>query len=85
MYRKIIVRNKRKNDEELILTLEEFKKRFSKELKAAIDGYTRLKKYKHSLKPPYTREPDYEDDFYFDMRDNYNRNAPGEWYIADFK
>ncbi|MBO6180626.1 hypothetical protein J6O86_02955 [bacterium] len=84
MYRKIIVKRKTNSKEKLVLTLDEFKKRFAKELKTAIDSYTRLHKYKHSLKPPFTKEPDYESDFYFDMRFNYNHNAPGEWYIADF-
>ena len=64
---KIIIKNRRNNKEEQILTLEEFKTKFSKELETAFQIYSRDKQYKDSLKPPYFgSQPDYKADFYAD-------------------
>ena len=79
---KIIVKNRRNNKEKQILTLDEFKTKFSKELETAVQIYSRDKQYKDSLKPPYFgSQPDYKADFYADLRWNFNNNARTPYYI----
>ena len=79
---KIIIKNRRNNKEEQILTLEEFKTKFSKELETAVQIYSRDKQYKDSLKPPYiASQSDYKADFYQDLRWNFNNNAQSVYYI----
>lgn len=83
MYKqKIILKNKRNIRERLELTLEEFKDKFKKELKTAFNSYKRNEEYKNSILPaPMQRNRNYETDFYFDLRFNFNHNSNSDWYI----
>ena len=79
---KIIVKNKRNLSEKKVLTLEEFKTEFKKELDSALQTYIRDRKHKDMFKPPYFgSQPDYKADFYFNLRWNFNNNARTPYYI----
>ena len=79
---KIIIKNRRNNKEKLILTLEEFKTKFSKELETAVQIYSRDEQRKDMLKPSYIgTQSDYKADFYQDLRWNFNNNAQSIYYI----
>lgn len=79
---KIILKNKRNIKERLELTLEEFKDKFKKELDTALNSYKRNEEYKNSMLPiPMQKNTNYETDFYFDLRFNFNHNSNSAWYI----
>ena len=79
---KIIVKNRRNNNEKYELTLEEFKAKFRNELTTAINSYTHQQEQKALLKPPFMHtNPDYKQDFYQDLRWNFNNYAPTNYYI----
>lgn len=79
---KIILKNKRNNKERLELTLDEFKNKFKKELDTAFNSYKRKEEYKNSMLPaPMQKNINYESDFYFDLRSNFNHNSNSNWYI----
>lgn len=65
-----------------IVTLEELKQEFSKELENAIEVYTKHKQYKDMLSGKRTTG-DYEEDFYSraNIRFNFNSNVRSVWYI----
>ena len=80
---KVKIANKRTR-EMRVLSLEEFKKEFSKELQTAVKLYSEAKERKDFM--PF-RNKDYESDFYFpgSLRFNFNNYAHFcEWYIENF-
>ena len=82
MSRKLIIKNRRNNEERLELTLEDFKAKFHMELKQAINTYKAHQEYKNFLPPFIKPTPNYEQDFYFDLRWNFNNYAQTQYYIA---
>ena len=79
---KIIVKNRRNNNEKYELTLEEFKAKFRNELTTAINSYTHQQEQKDLLKPSFMHlNTDYTHDFYQDLRWNFNNHAPTNYYI----
>ena len=64
------------------LTLEEFKAKFQIELKQAINTYKAHEESKNFLPPHIKPTPDYEQDFYFDLRWNFNNYAQTQYYVA---
>ena len=82
MSRKIIIKNRTNNEERLELTLEEFKAKFQMELRQAINTYKAQEESKNFLPPFVKPTPDYERDFYFDLRWNFNNYAHTPYYIA---
>ncbi|MBR2526841.1 hypothetical protein IKE67_10310 [bacterium] len=81
MSRKLIIKNRRNNEERLELTLEEFKVKFRNELRSAINTYKVHQESKNFLPPFIKPTHDYEQDFYFDLRWNFNNNQTSLWYI----
>lgn len=63
--------------ETLELSLQEFKIRFRKELQVAIESYIKSEK----AKPYYRLHEPSEDDFYFDLRWNFNNFSNSVWFI----
>ena len=82
MSRKLIIKNRRNNEEQLELTLEEFKAKFQMELKQAINTYKAHQESKNFLPPFLKPTPNYEQDFHFDLRWNFNNYAQTQYYIA---
>ncbi len=82
MSRKIIIKNRQNNEERLELTLEEFKAKFQMELKQAINTYKAHQENKNFLPPFLKPTPNYEQDFYLDLRWNFNNYAQTQYYIA---
>ena len=82
MSRKLIIKNRRNNEERLELTLEEFKAKFQMELRQAINTYKAHEESKNILPPFLKPTPNYEHDFYFDLRWNFNNYAQTQYYIA---
>ena len=82
MSRKLIIKNRRNNEEQLELTLEEFKAKFQMELKQAINTYKAHQESKNFLPPFLKPTPNYEQDFYFDLRWNFNNYAQTQYYVA---
>lgn len=82
MNRKIIIKNRQNNEERLELTLEEFKAKFQMELKQAINTYKAHQESKNFLPPFLKPTPNYEQDFYLDLRWNFNNYAQTQYYIA---
>ena len=82
MSRKLIIKNRRNNEEQLELTLEEFKAKFQMELKQAINTYKAHQESKNFLPPFLKPTPNYEQDFYFDLRWNFNNYSQTQYYIA---
>ncbi len=82
MSRKIIIKNRQNNEERLELTLEEFKAKFQMELKQAINTYKAHQESKNFLPPFLKPTPNYEQDFYLDLRWNFNNYAQTQYYIA---
>ena len=80
--RKIIVKNRRNYKEGLELTLDEFKAKFKNELQTAINSYKAHEESKNFLPPFLKPTPNYEQDFYFDLRWNFNNYAQTQYYIA---
>lgn len=80
--RKIIIKNRRTNKDKQELSFDEFKIKFKNELHSAIQVYSHDREQKDMLKPPFMRlNPNYESDFYQDLRWNFNTNSQSEWYI----
>lgn len=80
--RKIIIKNRRNNKDEQVLTLDEFKAKFKNELTSAIQIYSHDQQKKDMLKPLFMRlNNDYKSDFYRDLRWNFNNNARSIYYI----
>ena len=71
----MIVKNKLAK-EKLELTLSEFKIRFKKDIKTALESFMRTENTK-----PYFRQKLTESDFYFDLRWNFNNYSNSVWYI----
>ena len=82
MSRKLIIKNRQNNKERLELTLEEFKVKFQNELRHAINTYKAHEESKNFLPPFIKPTPNYEQDFYFDLRWNFNNYAQTQYYIA---
>jgi len=82
MSRKLIIKNRRNNEERLELTLEEFKAKFQMELKQAINTYKAHQESKNFLPPFVKPTPDYEQDFYMSLIFNFNNYAQTQYYIA---
>ena len=82
MSRKLMIKNRRNNNETLELTLEEFKVKFRNELRQAINTYKAHEESKNFLPPHIKPTPDYEQDFYFDLRWNFNNYAQTQYYVA---
>lgn len=70
----------RRTRQERVLTLQEFKQEFHKELRQAINTYSAHQRSKDFFNI-YFRNPDYESDFYNSLQFNFNNNAVSEWYI----
>ena len=75
--RKFILKHRRKNIT-LILTLEEFKERFQKEIDSASRNF--VENNKGSL-PEFCKKDPTEQDVWFDFRWNFNNYAKCEYYI----
>lgn len=82
MNRKIIIKNRQNHKERLELTLEEFKAKFHAELRTAINSFKAHEESKNFLPPFVKPTPNYEQDFYHDLRWNFNNYAPTQYYIA---
>lgn len=82
MSRKIIIKHRRNHNLQMELTLEEFKVKFSKELRQAIDDYKADEERKNYLPPFVKPTPDYEQDFYMSLIFNFNNYAQTQYYIA---
>lgn len=74
----MILKNKR-TGEQKELTLQEFKKEFDKEIKASFKDYvdTQLRHIYYGV----GINSDYLQDFYFDLRYNFNNFGISAWYI----
>ena len=77
---KILLVNKNTREKQ-ILTIEEFKIKFNNELRVAINGYSNSEKQKKYLIPFQTDFTNYESDFYFSLRWNFNNYSRSAWYI----
>jgi hypothetical protein len=75
----MIVKNKRTR-ETLDITLEEFKKRFAKEIEDSLESYKRSVLAKPTF-PPFKINNTIEGDFYFSLRYNFNNHGISNWYI----
>lgn len=84
MARKIVMKNRQKHDERLELTLEEFKVKFQNELRQAINTYKAHEESKNFLPLFLKPMPNYEQDFYFDLRWNFNNYAQTSYYIERY-
>ena len=82
MSRKLIIKNRRNNEERIELTLEEFKVKFRNELHSAINTYKAHQESKNFLPPFIKPTPDYEQDFYMSLQFNFNNYAQTQYYIA---
>lgn len=72
----MILKNKL-TKETLVLSEEEFKTRFVKEIETALDSYKQTE-----LSKPYFRlNRDIESDFYFNLQWNFNHYGNSNWYI----
>ena len=80
MKQKILVKNKRTR-EQLELTLPEFKNKFKAELEIAFDNFKARESRKDFLPPFLKRKNNYESDFYFSLRWNFNNLQNSNWYI----
>lgn len=80
MAQKIIVKNKRTR-ELLELTLPEFKEKFKVELKTAFDNFEKQENRKNFLLPYVRPNNNFESDFYFSLRWNFNNLQNSNWYI----
>ena len=76
---KMIVKNKRTR-ETLDITLEEFKKKFAKEIEDSMDSYERTVLAKPTF-PPFKTQEDIESGYYFSLRYNFNNHGISNWYI----
>ena len=72
----MIIKNKL-TKETLVLSEEEFKTRFAKEIDMALDSYRRTE----LAKPYYMINKDIESDFFFDLQWNFNHYGNSNWYI----
>lgn len=72
----MIIKNKL-TKETLVLSEEEFKTRFAKEIDTALDSYKRTE----SAKPYFNLNKDIESDFFFDLQWNFNHYGNSNWYI----
>ena len=72
----MIVKNKRTR-ETLDITLEEFKKRFAKEIRDSLESYKRTV----LAKPTFRVNNDIEGDYFFSLRYNFNNHGISNWYI----
>ena len=79
---KVKIVNKRTR-EKRVLTIEELKQEFSKELQDGFKMYSDQKEKKDFM--PY-KNKNYESDFYFlgSFRFNFNNYVNSEWYIENF-
>lgn len=80
MTQKIIVKNKRTH-ELLELTLPEFKEKFKAELKTALDSFEKQESRKIFLPAFCKPNNNFESDFYFSLRWNFNNLQNSNWYI----
>ncbi len=72
----MIIKNKL-TKETLVLSEEEFKIRFIKEIETALDSYKRTE----LAKPYYKINKNIESDFYFSLQYNFNSFSNSVWYI----
>ena len=72
----MILKNKL-TKETLVLSEEEFKTRFAKEIEIALDCYRRTE----LAKPYFNLNKDIESDFFFDLQWNFNHYRNSNWYI----
>ena len=79
--RKFILKHRRKNVT-LILTYEEFRDRFQKEIYSASKNFVENNK---SILPSFCKKDATEHDFWFDLRWNFNNYANCEYYIERIK
>ena len=70
------VRNKL-TKEIINISYNDFKRRFSKEIKVALDSYIRTQNNKQTFK----FNKNFESDFYFDLQCNFNHFGMSNWYI----
>lgn len=83
---KLVVKNKCNRNDVQELSLDEFKEKFKNEIRVALENYSGHEEYKSTLRPPFlNRNKDYESDFYFDLRTNFNFNTTSNWYIDRIK
>lgn len=80
MAQRIIVKNKRTR-ELLELTLPEFKEKFKAELKTALDNFEKQESRKNFLPAFCKPNNNFESDFYFSLRWNFNNLQNSNWYI----
>lgn len=77
---KILLVNKNTREKQ-ILTIEEFKIKFNNELRVAINSYSNFEKQKKYFSTFQTDFTNYESDFYFSLRWNFNNYSRSAWYI----
>ena len=79
---KLIIRNRLNREERLEMTLEEFKIKFRNELSSAINSYKVHIESKNYLSQFIFPAHNYEQDFFHDLRWNFNNYAQTPYYIA---
>lgn len=72
----MILKNKL-TKETLVLSEEEFKTRFVKEIETSLDSYRQTE----LSKPYFNLNKDIESDFFFDLQWNFNHYGNSNWYI----
>lgn len=72
----MILKNKRTR-ETLEISLDEFKKRFAKEINDSFESYKRTV----LAKPYFKMNNNIESDYYFSLRFNFNNHGITNWYI----
>ena len=72
----MILKNKL-TKETLVLSEDEFKTRFAKEIETALDSYIKTE----LVKPYFNLNKDIESDFFFDLQYNFNSFSNSVWYI----
>lgn len=80
MNQKIIIKNKRTR-EQLELSLPEFKEKFKAEITIALDNFKAQESRKNFLPPFIKSNNNFESDFYFNLRWNFNNLQNSNWYI----
>ena len=77
----MIIKNSRTR-EILELNMKEFKQRFALELNDAINHYINAQQYRIYLYPIKIKShTEYESEFYFNLRWNFNNFGNSNWYI----
>ena len=78
---RIVIWNKKYRDKKEELTLNEFKQKFKAELNVAIQNYIETENKRIEYLPKCMKKEKDENDFYNDLRWNFNQHSQSEWFI----